>query len=304
MTGRPAGWPAVCLAEAQHLGCNRSLRGIYRHLRLVRRMVRGDAQGCVVRKVAPGDSVGPYSVGRQLGSGGFGTVYQGSSDHGAVALKVLAPQTGNERDAADLLRRELAAARRVDSGRIARPLDWRLDDDPPWIAFTLIAGASLADRLRVAPGGSLRIGRLLPIFTDIALALQAIHEQGVIHRDLKPANIQVTPRGEAVLLDLGVAIIGEQSEQTRQAWGTDGYRAPEQQWGASRDSRSDVWSYGVCLYRAATGSSPFGSPFAPGYFERLHDRPNLVGLPVLLADLLVECLHVDYKPRSFSRAPG
>lgn len=255
-----------------------------------------------MRRVEENDSVGPYVLVRSLGRGGFARVFQAASEVGHVALKVLDPLSGDIAVARDLLRRELAAAQRVDSSRVARPFEWDLDGDPPWIAYAWVPGTTLADVVAKAPARSLLTSPLLTIFTDVAVALEAIHAVGIVHRDIKPTNIMVTPRSEAVVVDLGVAVIGEQSEYTAGAWGTDGYRPPEQQAGAPLDGRADVWSFGVCLIEAATGRRPFGHPHERDYEQRIAERPAVVGLPTALLDLSLACTSPRAADRPTSEA--
>ncbi len=254
------------------------------------------------RIVRQGDRVGPYLLGAHLGSGGVSDVFDAQAVDGHVALKVLRISTTDRDDLRSLFERELRAGRRVDSSRVARPVHWDLHDDPPWIAFQPIQGTTLDRRLANMPGRSLSYGQLLSVFLDVTKGLCAVHDAGITaHRDVKPSNIMVTPQHEAFLLDLGVAVLGEGSDITRNGWGTSGYRSPEQQYSSGVSPKSDVWSFGVCLLEAATGVTPFGVPGARDYRDQLEGFPNCLGTPDGLAQLAVRCLSFDPALRPTAR---
>ncbi|MHB8645164.1 MAG: DUF4231 domain-containing protein [Thermomicrobiales bacterium] len=213
-----------------------------------------------------------YRVERALGQGAFGRVYLAVDTilGSAVAIKeLLAARDGTDadryREYAERFRREAQAARLSQHPNIVTIYDLLEDDGGNlYLVMEYVDGADLRDLL--ARDGALPVARALAIAADIAHALEAVHEHGVVHRDVKPANIMLTRRGIAKLTDFGIALLA--SEATVAAGtathpGTPMYMSPEQERAhGSLDGRSDLYSLGLVLYEMLVGI-PYGGRRRP-----------------------------------------
>jgi serine/threonine protein kinase len=238
--------------------------------------------------IEAGTVLGPYLLLKELGRGGQGVVFEAQDRrlNRHVAIKVL---TGlaNAPSVRARFRQEAHTASRLDHPGICTILDTDLESTPPWIAMRLLEGLPLSsligsqkanppitpprandddtsDSGRARSGThSTKLDSLLGFFEGAANALHAAHEAGILHRDIKPANIMVTHRGEAVIMDFGLARDEVSTELTLtrsgEFFGTPAYMSPEQLTSktAELDRRTDVWSLGVSLYEAVTGERPF-----------------------------------------------
>jgi len=242
-------------------------------------------------------SVFPYRVESILGAGGMGVVYRAVDAAGQpVALKLLrstAPSASAER-----FTRE--AGVRIEHPNVVRVLDTGLDPEgTPFIAFELLDGESLADRLLRGPLGVAETARVV---AQVCEGLAAAHAQGIIHRDLKPANVFLTASGNVKVLDFGVARFadGSGATVTGQVLGTPAYLSPEQAAGrADIDARSDVWAVGVLLWECLLGVSPFERETSfPTLLAILMDEApplarRLPDVPEALAQVVDRCLAKD-----------
>lgn len=204
-----------------------------------------------------------YQIVERLGAGGMGEVYRARDQRleREVALKLLPQGALGDGDARERFRREALALSRLNHPSIATLYDFDRDGETDFLVMELVQGPSLQARLS---GGPLREDEILVIGEQIASALEAAHEQGVVHRDLKPANIVLTIRGHAKVLDFGVAKLAPSphsstvfSTGTATITGTPAYMAPEQLLGEEVGPRADVYAFGVVLYQLATGRLPF-----------------------------------------------
>ena len=215
--------------------------------------------------VFTGLRVGPWDVGRLLGRGGMGEVYEARRNESGVraALKVIRGDRVGDPVFLRLFERETAALRRIASPYVARVLDvGGLDDELPFIAMEYIEGRSLAallrERDRLPPGELRRLVR------DVGRGLEDVHGAGVVHGDLKPQNvIHTTDGGESrwKLVDFGGArfVDAGADETHRLVVGTAAYMPPEQAAGEPVDARSDLYSWTLVLYRALVGRPAFTS---------------------------------------------
>jgi hypothetical protein len=257
-------------------------------------------------QVGVGDRVGHYKVLAHLGSGGMGSVYR--VEHVALgrtlALKVLhASVLSHEPDAAARFLREARAAARIKHGGIVEVFDFgHLPDGRPYIVMELLTGTSLTDLL---VSGPLEPRRAIGVVKQLASALAAAHERGVVHADLSPSNVLIeeSEQGTVVkLVDFGLAQLRDddlarsENKSAEYVFGTPSYISPEQIRGQGAEERSDIYSLGALLYEMLTGYPPYTS-------EDLHDLcmkhlqappPEPTSpegpLPKQLSDLVVKCL--------------
>ena len=204
-----------------------------------------------------------------------------------VALKFLPEELGADGEAMERLKREARAASTLQHPNICTIHDVDEHEGKPFIAMELLEGETLRDRLGPGP---LKFDALLDLGIQIAGALEAAHARGILHRDIKPANIFITRRGEAKLLDFGLAKHAEPADagaanteaatamrevnltSPGSALGTVAYMSPEQARGEALDARSDVFSCGAVLYEMATGKQPFNGNTSAVIFEAILNR--------------------------------
>ncbi len=251
-----------------------------------------------------GARLGFYEVIAQIGQGGMGEVYRAHDSrlNRDVALKVLPAAFANDGDRLARFRREAQALAALNHPNIAAI--YGVEDTPsaePGGATThalvleLVEGPTLADRIAQGP---LPLADALPIARQVALALEAAHERGLIHRDLKPANIKVRDDGAVKVLDFGLAkaMLPEDAKHAGDAansptltnratelgviLGTAAYMAPEQAKGKAVDRRADIWAFGVVLYEMLTGQRLFrGEDASDTLAEVLKSDPDWTALP-------------------------
>ena len=211
-------------------------------------------------------SIGRYRVVRKLGAGGMGQVFLAFDDQlqRSVAIKLVGRHLAGDPDARKGLLREAQAAAQLDHENICAVHEVGDADGQTFIAMAFVEGATLADRLVNRPPG---MAEAVGIATQVASALAEAHAHGIVHRDIKPANIIVTLRGQAKVMDFGLAKAvvttdGDTAEAITApglAIGTVPYMSPEQARGEDVDTRSDVFSAAVVLYEMVTGRHPFAA---------------------------------------------
>lgn len=245
--------------------------------------------------------IGPYRLIARLGAGGMGLVYLGRSEAGrTVAVKVVQAEHAQHPEFRRRFAREVAAARKVGGAWTAAVLDADTDAEVPWVATQYSPGPDLttvvAHDFGPLPEDSVRV-----LANRLALALQAVHEAGLIHRDLKPSNVLVTVDGPRVI-DFGIAramdSLAGDSLHTRTGMliGSPGFMSPEQVRGLELTPASDVFCLGAVLVFAATGRLLFGATetgLHAHLFRIAEDEPDLTGVPASLLDLVRACLDKD-----------
>ncbi len=223
----------------------------------------------VAQGKAKGLFIGPYIVMDRRGRGGMGVVFK--ARHGptgqVVALKVLPPSFGRDREAVLRFRREVEVAARLDHPNIVAALDASEDRGVHFLAMEFIDGQDL--EALVTAGGPLPMDLALHCAIQAARGMEAAHAQGIVHRDIKPANLMLAKTGAVRVLDLGLAHVIEASTplgqpgaasltQTGAFMGTVDFTAPEQADDAkSADHRADIYGLGCTLYFLLTGRPPF-----------------------------------------------
>ncbi len=219
--------------------------------------------------LAVGSRLGHYDVTALIGEGGMGQVYQATDTtlNRQVALKILPEAFATDPDRLARFQREAQVLASLNHPNIGGIHGLEESDGIRALVLEYIEGPTLADRIAQGP---IPIDEALPIAKQIAEALEAAHEAGVIHRDLKPANIKVRDDGTVKVLDFGLAKALDTSPQgdpsqsptlTAAAtqmgviMGTAAYMSPEQARGKPVDRRADIWAFGVVVYEMLTGAS-------------------------------------------------
>ena len=201
---------------------------------------------------------GKYQILEELGKGGMGIVYKAKDTKldRIVALKFLPPELTQDDDVRERFIQEAKTAAALNHPNITVIHEIDEDEGRTFIAMEFIGGQSLKEKTKSGP---LEIDDAVRIASQVADGLQEAHEKGIVHRDIKPANIMLTEKGQAKIVDFGIAKLVGQVRLTRTGTtiGTVAYMSPEQAKGDEVDHRSDIWSMGVVLYEMLTGELPF-----------------------------------------------
>src|ERR687895_580089 len=218
-----------------------------------------------------------YKVETTLGEGGMARVYRGTDQvlDRTVAIKVLADRYAEDDNFVTRFRREAQAAAALSHPNVVAVFDTGDDAAAHYIVMEYVEGRTLGEVLKVE--GPLDADRASAIAEDVATALQAAHERGLVHRDVKPGNVMIDTEGRIKVMDFGIAraAADDTLTQTGTVLGTAAYLSPEQARGDAVDARSDIYSLGCVLYEMLSGRAPFTGDSAVSIaFRHVNDRPD------------------------------
>ena len=268
-------------------------------------------------KLSPGQRVKHYQIVHLIGEGGMGEVYLATDTilGRRVALKVLPAFVSKDPDRLRRFTQEARAASRLTHPNVCVVHEiGETNDSRPFIAMEYIEGVTLRQRIK---NGGMKLGDVLDIGIQVADALTAAHEAGIVHRDIKPENIVVRPEGYVKILDFGLAKLTERHKGAMHVTmstllfdsspgtviGTAAYMSPEQARGVAVDERTDIWGLGVVLYEMASGYPPFTGETATDVVVAIVEREqppisrHVEGTPAELERIVKKALRKDRNER-------
>ena len=247
-----------------------------------------------------GKTISHYKILEKIGEGGMGVVYKAEDTKlkRTIALKFLPSELTRDQEARDRFMKEAQAAAALDHPHICTVHEIDEVDGKTFIAMAYIEGQSLKEKIKAGP---LEIDEVVDIALQVAEGLKEAHDKGITHRDIKPANIMLTEKGQAKIMDFGLAKLewGADLTKTATILGTVAYMSPEQARGEKVDLRTDIWSLGCVLYEMLSGLRPFKSEKdQAAIYAILNETPQRLKnlrkeLPQELESTVNKCLEKD-----------
>ena len=267
--------------------------------------------------LTPNTKLGDYEILAAIGAGGMGEVYRARDNKlgREVAIKVLPEEFTQHPQKLARFEREARLLAALNHPGIATLYEVEESEGKPFLVMELVEGETLQERIA---GGPLPVKEAVTLAQQIAEALDAAHEKGVIHRDLKPANIKVDPEGQVKVLDFGLAkafadevpeselsaspTLSRDATKAGVILGTAAYMSPEQAKGKTVDKRTDIFSFGMVLYEMLTGKRAFsGEDVSDVLASIMKLEPDWKAVPhdldPRIENLLRRCLRKDRKKR-------
>jgi serine/threonine protein kinase len=229
------------------------------------------------KSFSPGTVISHYKIIDKIGAGGMGVVYKAEDTRlkRHVALKFLPPELTRDGEAKERFTHEAQAASALDHSNICTVYEIdEAEDGQMFIAMACYEGETVKAKIK---GGPLDVDEAAIIAIQIADGLKEAHEKGIVHRDIKPANLIITTKGQAKVMDFGLAKLAGQTRLTRTGTtvGTVAYMSPEQARGDEVDAGTDIWSLGVVLYEMVTGTLPFRGDYEQAViYSILNEEPD------------------------------
>jgi TolB-like protein/Flp pilus assembly protein TadD/predicted Ser/Thr protein kinase len=243
---------------------------------------------------------GRYKIVEELGRGGMGVVYSAEDTKlkRIIALKILPHQLSLDTDVRERFIREAQAAAALDHPHICTLFEADEANGEAFITMAYVKGEGLKERLTK---GALDVEEAVDLALQVAEGLNEAHSKAIVHRDIKPANIMLTEKGQAKIMDFGIAKVGGAPDLTTPAtvMGTIAYMSPEQAKGEKTDHRTDIWSFGAMLYEMLTGRLPFKShDTQAAFYSILNEEPEPVKslspeVPEEVVGIIRKCLEKD-----------
>jgi serine/threonine-protein kinase len=253
-----------------------------------------------------GETLGHYRLVERLAAGGYGVVYRARDERleRDVAVKVLPTGMLNDDSSRRNFRKEALALAKLNHANIEAVYEFDSQDGIDFLVMEYVPGKTLSDKLADGP---IQEKELVSLATQIVDALEEAHGCGIVHRDLKPANIVITPKGQAKVLDFGLAkwlrpgeeLTADQVTDQLAGAGTLPYMSPEQLDGKSVDARTDIYSAGAVLYEMALNRKVFSAPLASQLINAIFNQPPLSPRVVnprissALDSIILKCLDKD-----------
>ena len=248
---------------------------------------------------------GRYQIIEELGKGGMGKVYKAHDTEikEKVALKLLKPEIAADKKTIERFQNELKFARKISHRNVCRMYDLNKEEGSYYITMEYVPGEDL--KSSIIRMGPLSTGKAIFIAKQVCDGLAEAHELGVVHRDLKPQNIMIDRKGNARIMDFGVArsVTGKGITGAGVMIGTPEYMSPEQVEGKEVDQRSDIYSLGVILYEMVTGRVPFEGEtplsIAVKHKTEAPKEPRELNsqIPEDLSRVILKCLEKDKEKR-------